>query len=173
MLLQLISTRALRAHARFSLREILLAMTAVAALLALAMESGSWFGPTPFFEQFNPFRDVRLAYADEGLELGVIQGDRGAEREGRVSRQVFSFCVQSDALEPSHAMQLFRKRIEQDLKASGAKITGERYTGRPGAERLERFCYFYEDHWRRGEIIAYLIPSNAGEFKVAGVVHEF
>jgi len=173
MLLQLISASSLRTKSRFSLREMLLAMTAAAALLALAMQSGAWLGPTPFFDRFNPFQDVRLALADEGVELGEIQGDRGSESSGRVSRQIFSFRVHSQAVEPGRAMELFRQRVEQDLKASGATITGQRYIGRPDTDNLERFCYLYEDNWRRGEVIAYLIPGEAGEFKVTGMVHEF
>ena len=173
MLPQLISASSLRSQARFTIRELLLAMTAAGALLGLALQSGSWFGPTPFFTRFNPFQAARQAMEDEGVEVGAIPGDRGAEHGGRVARQIFAFSLDAGELPPEQAMEAFRKRVEQDLKACGATITGRRYIGRPDSNDLQRFCYLYEDNWRKGELIAYLIPGEPGEFKVTGTVHEF
>jgi hypothetical protein len=162
-----------RSSWRFSMREMLLAMTALAAILALAIQSRSWFGPTPFFDRFSPFQVARLALADEGVKVDTISGDRGTETVGRVSRLIFAFTIDAGEVSPERAMNAFRARVEQEIQDSGGSITGQRYIGPSADDGLQRFCFLYEDHWREGEIIAYLVPGKPGEFKVTGMIHEF
>jgi hypothetical protein len=133
---------------QFSLRELLLAMTAGGALIALSYHEypGRRSG---FCNTFDPKQTLAQACKDQG----VAASDWGSETGGRGYYNEFETdCALHVTLPADQAAPVFvrfRDRVRAEIEAAGCRITGE-----GGGSRLT-FSLSYVSGRQSGRVIAY------------------
>jgi hypothetical protein len=141
---------------RFSLRELLLAMTAVAALLALAVKSYP-SPPTTFFRQFDSQASLQTLCNDLGIDMPSVRMSAGSSLGpggGRRHWHVWSCQKQHPFAEISLE---FAKRVKAEIVRHGCKITGSSLGS-------TSFGYSYQRGGTKGEFVADFVDLHDGNF---------
>lgn len=160
--------------ARFSLREILIAVVAICALLALYM-SRTGSVPTPFLASLDVDVLLEAIYADEGLGFFAYSGSggSGASRDHASRESVITVKPQSAAEFQSRAMPEFLERVESELRSSGCRITGRGKSGSEGYAELHSFAFRYARGRVRGVFRAHSVPRDEGRIELLVFVDEW
>jgi hypothetical protein len=150
---------------RFSLRELLLAMTAVGALVALAVKSYP-SSPTPFFHQFNPEVELRAVFQELGVKLGSGGGGSGGSWGGGSGRKRWDFASHQTDRPLGQIGYEYSKRVEAALQRHGCKVTGRHWDGDIRLRSLTGFAFSYRRGATQGEFVAEFMDLPDGHFRV-------
>jgi len=157
---------------RFSLRELLLAMTAAGALIALAVKSYP-SQLTPFFHQFDARDELNGLFADLGVKVGSsASGSRGSWSGGE-GRKSWDFGSHQNQYPLGQIGFEYKKRVEARLRACGCMIKGSRRFGGRTEDSLSAFGYSDQRGATSGEFFAEFVDLANGNFRVDAFCIEF
>jgi hypothetical protein len=163
-----------RARLRFSLRETMLVILAVAALIALAVRALP-FQPTDFFQSLNQDEVLDLAASRAGLPRP--RSASHSEYSLAVDRAVRELDYRFDSSpEVDRAERLIYELqgvIRRQLEAAGCRIEGTGQTGNPEGQLLREFEYSYRHQRTRGEIRVYSVLDAKRGWGLKVLVWEF
>jgi hypothetical protein len=157
----------------FSLRELMLLVTAVAALLALAVKSYP-SRPTEFFSHFNCLSEFHNLLMDEfhiyhGADMADEGRDSWAHGKGR---RRWSYASHQTKVPLSEIAGKFANRVETALNNAGCSILH-----RPGhitiGQGLTAFGYSYKRGATSGEFFCEFVDQGEGNYHVDAFCHEF
>jgi hypothetical protein len=153
----------------FSLRELMLLVTAAAAVLALAVKSYP-SPPTPFFNQFDAQRELQDLFRELGIKTGSSSGSGGGFHGGGERRREWSFASHQTQHPLGEVGYQFAERVEAALQRAGCNIGARRKHG--VNKSLKAFGYSY----RRGATsseFAEVVDLGDGNFHIHAFCFEF
>ena len=157
---------------RFSLRELLLAMTAAGALLALAVKSAP-APPTPFFQQFDALAEINAILKELKITIGSSGGGSSSSFGGGSTVRRWDFSSHQADRPLGEIAAAFADRVEAQLVHRRCTITGRGTVGDRKKKQLSGFSYSYEYGARRGDFIAEFVDLPNGDFRVYAFCVEF
>jgi hypothetical protein len=163
-----------RAWWRFSLREFLLAVTAVGALVALAVQS--WPSPpSGFIRQFDPQAEFKAVGVKRGVKFGSSSSGASSSSGGGHTSKRWHFASHQDQVPLGSLAADFAARIEANLAAQNCRITGrsKSWTGRQQAGNLSGFGYSYRSGSQHGELVVEFVDLPDGQFRWYAFCLEF
>ena len=159
---------------RFSLREILLAMVAICALVALYVGPVRSI-PTPFLSGLDVDGALEAIYRDE--ELGFPAKSVGTSEgfSDLYAQQFSSLTLESPTQLEVRARILPRlhDEIETDLNAAGCEIIGRGKIIVNNREELQGFTFRYSHGDTRGVFRAHTVPIEDDRTRLLIFVDEF
>lgn len=163
----------------FTLRESLLAMVAIGALLALAVnsyEKSQPFVPTALFESLDTAkaksivaaiaRQLEVEINQVGAGAGESTGGNSANREIRLN-----VGMPSDAY--SEVVGGLRTEIEKMLADDGCTIVSSGGASEGKRENVTQFSFDYEKDNTRGHLFVHRVPTSSGTLILFILIHEF
>ncbi|WP_442483489.1 hypothetical protein [Aeoliella sp. SH292] len=160
---------------RFTIRELLIATVAVAALVALFVQRRP-FDDHTMLQSFEPHQmltkvcnDLGIPYAmaSSGHSSGVVF-DGGYRIEAEIDLSKPTYDDVRTKLMPE-LMKRFKRAIEED----GATIVGEGKNGSPKFDEISHFSFEYRRGPVRGITRAYTFENPDGTPKVFILMDEF
>lgn len=148
---------------RFSLREFLLAVTAVAALIALAVKSFP-SSPSPFVRQYNPEAEFRKLCMERGVKLGSSGSGSSSSMGPGVARRRWHMASHQDQVPLGELMAAYSDRVEKSLQSQGCQITGRGWSGRNKRD-LSGFNFSYRSGSQQGEFVVESMDLPDGQFR--------
>jgi hypothetical protein len=152
---------------RFSLREFLLAVTAIAALIALAVKllpsSPSQFDPEVEFKKLCAERGINVAFSGSGSSTSLGPGQ---------ARRRWDFESHQDRVPLGQLVAAFRDRVEEVMRKHGCRIHGQGSSG-PTDQDLSSFDFSYRSGSQEGELVVESIELPRGEFHLYVFCLEF
>ena len=148
----------------------MLLVTAVAALLALAVKSYP-SPPTPFFAQFNAQRELQTVFQELGIKTGFSSGGGGSSSEGGDRRKQWDFASHQLQYPLDEVGQKFAARVESALERSDCVLQGKRKQQTNHGPRA--FGYSYKRGATSGEFFAELVDLGEGNFHIHAFCFEF
>jgi hypothetical protein len=150
---------------RFNLREFLLAVTAVAALIALAVKS--WpSSPSSFSRQYEALKDFDSLCKQEGVQLGTWGGGSSQSWRSGSSTRRWHFSSRQTTKPLSQLVAAYRQRVEATLIEHGCRVGGR-------SRSNDGFAFSYRSGGRQGEFIAEFIELPDGHFRMHAMCIEF
>lgn len=164
-----------RSRFRFSLREAMIAIVAICAVVALFMKSRP-HSPTDFLLTIDERTLITQSCRAANLALqfgGTSVGVRGASNGG--SSRESSLMLQSPPIEAFEAqvMPELQKRTEQLLRKAGCEIMDHAQGGTKEFERLQQFSFRYRQGVTRGVVRVFSFEYPSGEVRVMFLIDEW
>jgi hypothetical protein len=150
---------------RFSLREFLLAVTAAAALIALAVKSFP-SGPSSFVRQYDALQDFKQLCKEEGAKLKIAGGGSSSSMGPGTSTRSWHWYFRETSLPLRQLVSAYQARVERTLAAHGCRIDGRGGTG-------GGFSYSYRSGSRKGDIVVEFVNLPDGRFQMFVFCVEF
>src|SRR5262245_23375953 len=117
-----------RSSWNFSLRELMLLVTAVAALLALAVKSY----PSPrtrFYYEFDAQAELQKLLRESGIQTGSSSGGGGGSSSSWEGRKHWSFASHQTKIPLGEIGHQYAERVEVALKRAGCTLQGSSRSG--------------------------------------------
>jgi hypothetical protein len=159
---------------RFSLREFLLAVTAVGALVALAVQS--WpSSPSAFVRRFDPQAEFKAICAKRGIKFGSSGSGSGSSSGGGYTSKRWHFASHQDQAVLGSLAADFADRVEAILVSQKCQITGRSKTwiGSQNQRNLAGFGYSYRSGSQQGDLVVEFIELSDGQFRWYAFCVEF
>jgi len=163
-----------RAWWRFSLREFLLAVTAVGVLVALAVQS--WpSSPSAFVRRFDPQAEFKAVSGKRGIKFGSVGAGSGSSSGGGYTSKRWHFASHQDQVVLGSLAADFADRVEAILVDQGCQINGRSKTwiGSQNQRNLAGFGYSYRSGSQRGDLVVEFIDLPNGQFRWYAFCVEF
>lgn len=161
--------------ARFSIRELLLATVAIAAVVAVFVQRRP-FDQHAMLQSFDPRAVIQKTCGDLGLVADVPASSHSS---GVVFDGGYHVEAESDLAKPSYTdiktklMPELRKRIEQQIEDDGGEIVGHSTGGSEDQSELARFSFEYRRGRVRGITRAYVFEDPSGTSKLLVLLDEY
>ena len=156
----------------FSLRELVLLVTAAAALLALAVKSYP-SRTTDFFNQFNVPSELNNLLMDElHIYHGASMADEGGSWSHGAGRKRWSYASHQTKVPLSEIAGKFADRVESALDKAGCSIL-HRPRHITVGQGLSAFGYSYKRGATSGEFFCEFVDQGEGNYHVHAFCHEF
>ncbi len=163
----------------FTLRESLLAMVAIGALLALAVKSyekAQPFVPTGLFESLDAAK-VKTIVAAIGRQLEVEMDQTGAGEGESSGGNSASREIRLNVRVPSETFAEIvvglQAEIKKMLSEDGCRIVSSGGASAGGKTNLTQFSFDYEKENTRGHVFAHRVPTSSGTLNLYILIHEF
>lgn len=158
---------------RFSIRELLIAMVAVSAVVALFMKNRP-YSPTQFIQQFDGRVMVQAICKDKKISCDIGGSSSGAGAiPGGSHRTASLYFGQPPPQEfESVVMPALLARIEGLLEESGCKIDDRSKGGTTNYEKLQQFGFRYHQGNVRGVLRIYAIPYPEDQVRLLILIDE-
>ncbi|MEO1498520.1 MAG: hypothetical protein AAFV43_15355 [Planctomycetota bacterium] len=169
------STSERRGWLRFSMRESLLLITTLCALLALYASQRRSI-PTRFLSQLDEQADLAATCRDEGLVFNAPSSGVGAGTMSRTQanrRSRFNVTSPSPSEFQRRVMPKFRDKIAALIEQSGGAITSRGLGGDDNFAVLHDFTLGYQFGSTRGIFRAYSVEGTDDRTKLLIFVDEF
>jgi hypothetical protein len=157
---------------QFTLREILLAMTAAGALVALAVKSYP-SPPTPFFGEFDAQTQLKQVMANLSIKPRSSGGGTSSSWDGGSGHKRWHFCSGRGDRQLGAVGFVFAQRVESELARHDCQIHGRSWSGNPKQQSLNSFGYSYRRGATQGEFAAEFVDLGNGFFKMHAFCYEF
>ena len=166
----------------FTLRESILGMLAVGAMLALAIQScrnSEPYRPTSFFETFDAGYAKQLAasqsqgLADGSRFMGVGESE---SRGGRSVDRDIHLSIEESPEAIAQLMQKFEEQIQtllRDAGCAGVSSGGAVSADSSGKRYSRQLSIDYEKNNLRGHILLFRIPTLNDNWQITIVIHEY
>lgn len=158
---------------RFTLREMLLAMTAIAAVLALVVQTWNGRRETPLFRSLALDTLAQTAMQEAGCPMGSRSSGSGGSRGGKVARRHFQFAAHAKDVPATTIMAHLQKLVKAEIDRHGAKVTGTSTSGYDTNTGVREFGYAYELNGRNGELNVTITSDAPETFAFSGTLFEF
>lgn len=155
------------ARFRFSIRELLLAMVAVSAVVALFVKNRP-YSPTEFIQQFDERAIVQAICKDKNIkcDIGGSSSSEGAIPGGS-HRTASLYFRQPPPIEfESIVMPAMLARVESLLEDLGCEIDGRSKGGTTDFKQLQEFGFRYRQGNVRGVLRVYAIPYPENQVRL-------
>lgn len=164
---------------RFSLRELLIATVAIAAVAALFVKNRP-YQPTPFLQNFDARALLTTLGKENGLAVEPIAyagGNSLGPGRQTLEQELVYHRVTAEELRGS-VMPAFRARVEKLLGSSGCEIEGRGASGKleDASQRwskVREFSFDYRYGETRGVFRAYVFESPTGNTEVLVLIDEW
>ena len=165
---------------QFSIRELLIAMVAVAAVVALFVNNRP-YGQTAFMDSFNPRAELQAICQAKGVSFnspGASEGSGSIAGGGYQSQASFSLSSPSvDDLE-IQVMPEWYSRIDARLRELRCDVVGESRGGEmiPGTrdfKRVSEFSFRYRQGKTMGVLRVYVLPDKQELSRVLVLLDEY
>lgn len=163
-----------RRRSQFSLREMLIATFAVAAVAAL-IATNRPYSPTTFFTTVDEKATLMLVCADLGETLefgGTIQGRGGTDAGGGQRESSLMINVPNSHRFRTTVMPEFQRRIEKMLEQSGCSIELRSEGKNTSLRELQEFGFGYRAGATRGMIRVFSLAHREDQTRLLILVDE-
>jgi hypothetical protein len=150
----------------------MLAMTAIAAVLALIVQNVRGTRESSFAQKFNIHKSCEEALVAAGVQLSSRGGGSGGGSGGGIAHQRFNYHAAIDDVPAPLVLYHLAENLAKKIEDSGASITGRSYSGDLKTKSLQSFSYSYKLSGRRGDIFVDLTSDEPGTFKIVGALYE-
>ena len=157
---------------QFTLREMLLAMTAAGALVALAVKSM----PSPattFFQTFDAMTELRVVLDELGVQPGSSGGGSAGSSHAWSRRRRWDYSSRQTTVPLGEIAVAYDARIQSLLDRHGCDIRGRGSAGKREDKTLRGFSYSYQRGATWGELWVEFVDDPSGDFRVYVFCNEF
>jgi hypothetical protein len=150
----------------------MLAMTAIAAVFALIVQNVRGTRESTFYRKFAIHKSCEDALAAAGAKPSSRGGGSGGGTGGGIAQQRFSYHATTGEVPGTLVLYHLAEIVKKQLEESGARVSGQSYSGDPKKKSLHSFSYSYEVSGRRGDLFVDLTSQSPDTFKVVGALYE-
>ena len=164
---------------QFSLRELLILMVAVAAVVALFVQNRPR-RPTSFYDNFNPQAELESIGSSQSLPVDISGSSQNSGGGPNSAQLEASFYLRSPSLDElqSKIMTEWRSRIFAKLQQQGCDPVGNSQSGKRdrGSEEFDSLSSFglrYRKGATRGILRIYALRQSESQSRVLVLLDEF
>ena len=164
---------------KFTLRELLLAMVAIGALLALAVKSyekAQPFVPTGLFESLDTSKAKTIVAAigrQLEVEMDQIGAGEGESSGGNSASREIRLNIRMPSETFAEIVGGLQAEIEKMLVEDGCAIVSSGGASEGGKTNLTQFSFDYEKENTRGHVFVHRVPASSGTLNLYILIHEF
>ena len=163
----------------FTLRELLLAMVAVGALLALAVKSyerAQPFVTTGFYQLLDGAKSQTIVAAS-GQRLGVNVKSLGAGASessgGKSASRELRLTIRAPLEYPGLLLGELQRESQQMLEQDECSVLSSGGASEGTKRNITQFSFDYEKGATRGHVFVHRVPTSEDSWQLFILIHEF